>query len=170
MLKLAVILADNEKVPYMGDGDTTYHLGLVRWGLERLVEGCAVLKCSDPGHESWAATLAQLADFHVDAKTGGLQVAKNLSFSVSHRHFSHLFPCFPLGLINATDPRCTAGADNWYTAAMKGPWCAAPAVIMVVSMRHLACGCSTCPPVPLPTHLQTIVVVCKIDEEGIRFC
>ena len=106
----------------MGTGDTTYHLGLVRWGLQRLVEGCAELNCTDPGHDAWAPTLAQLTDFHVNETTGGMMVARNLSFSVSHRHFSHLFPCFPLGLINATDPRCTRGADQWYTAAMKGPW------------------------------------------------
>ena len=30
--------------------------------------------------------------------------------------------CFPLGLINATDPRCTHSADQWYNAAMHGPW------------------------------------------------
>jgi hypothetical protein len=38
----------NEKVNYMGAGDTTYHLGLVRWGLERLVEGCAILSVRSP--------------------------------------------------------------------------------------------------------------------------
>ena len=112
----------NEKITRMGSGDTTYHLALVRWGLGRLVEGCQILHCTDSGHETWSSTLEQLADFAVDGKTGGLQVATNLSFSVSHRHFSHLFPCFPLGLLNATDPRCVVAADQWYNAAMHGPW------------------------------------------------
>lgn len=114
----------NEKVTHMGAGDTTYHLSLVRWGLERLIEGCHVLSCTDPGHETWEATLSKLADFATDPHTGGLRVAANLSFSVSHRHFSHLFPCFPLGLLNATDPRCTIATDQWYAAAMHGPWAA----------------------------------------------
>lgn len=112
----------NEKVPYMGAGDTTYHLALVRWGLERLLEGCEVLSCTDEGKDAWAGKLSELADFAVDSHTGALQVANNLSFSVSHRHFSHLFPCFPLGLINASDPRCTNAVDQWYGAAMHGPW------------------------------------------------
>ena len=38
----------NEKVDYMGTGDTTFHLALVRWGLERLVEGCAILQYDNP--------------------------------------------------------------------------------------------------------------------------
>ena len=80
------------QVPYMGTGDTTYHLGLVHWGLQRLVEGCAELNCTDPGHDTLAPTLALLADFHANETTGALMVAQNLSYSVSHRHFSHLFP------------------------------------------------------------------------------
>ena len=58
----------------------------------------------------------------MDGQTGALRVAQNLSFSVSHRHFSHLFPCWPLGLLNASDPRCMKAADQWYHAAMAGPW------------------------------------------------
>ena len=79
-------------------------------------------RCSGAGHDTWASKLAQLADFAVDGQTGALRVAQNLSFSVSHRHFSHLFPCWPLGLLNATDARCMKAADQWYLAAMKGPW------------------------------------------------
>ena len=65
-------------------------------------------------NEGIIRTLSKLADFAVDAKTGALQVANNLSFTVSHRHFSHL-----LGIV-LRDPTITGdtqllerSVDNW---------------------------------------------------------
>ena len=109
-------------VANMGTGDTTYHLALVKWGLERVIEGCELLKCADPNKARWASILNDLADFATDPRDGGLMLARGREFNWSHRHFSQLFPCFPLGLLNATDKRCEAGADRWYTAAKSGPW------------------------------------------------
>ena len=39
----------------------TDHLALVRWGLQRAIEGCELLHCDDTNKNNWTAALADLA-------------------------------------------------------------------------------------------------------------
>lgn len=103
-----------------GLGDTTYTLGLLRWGLRTLLSVAARSNTTDHRLHEYQSTLENLADFHVSNATigqgAGLMVAEALSFNYTHRHFSHILPCGNLRLLNWTGTSgglCERTLDNW---------------------------------------------------------
>eukprot|EP00039_Didymoeca_costata_P002261 m.58769 g.58769 ORF g.58769 m.58769 type:complete len:807 (+) comp11199_c0_seq1:36-2456(+) len=110
---------------YIGEGDTTYQLSLFKWGLRTLIKACKLLgkKCPDTDLRPYVEALQKAPPYAVSNEAvghgGGLMVAKNLSFATSHRHFSHLLPCWNLGELdwgNAHDEEmslCRKSLLNW---------------------------------------------------------
>lgn len=90
--------------------DTSYDLALLRWGLGALLTSCETLGMRDPMEETWRETLRDLAPYNIDEN--GFMVARDLPFAVSHRHYSHLFALYPLGLLNLEDPQERALAEK----------------------------------------------------------
>ncbi len=98
--------------------DAHYDLALFRWELQALVAACERLKLDDPRLPLWRDTLARLAPFPVDEKTGFL-VGRARPLDRAHRHYSHLFAFYPLRLIDLDDPAqralATRSLDHWLT-------------------------------------------------------
>lgn len=77
---------------------TNYDLALIRWTFAKTAELADRLGLeSDASH--WREVLAEMPEFALSDKTGGLLVAKNIPLQDSHRHLSHLMAIHPLGLI-----------------------------------------------------------------------
>lgn len=83
--------------------DTNYNLGLLRWLLSALIEeeerngnsGAA-------GVAEWKRVLAEMVDFPTDAN--GLMIGSDQPVDMSHRHYSHLLPLYPLYVMDPDDP------------------------------------------------------------------
>jgi hypothetical protein len=82
--------------------DTSYDLALIQWGLQTLLASCVDLGVSDPLESKWKETLRDLTPLCVNEN--GIMVARDLPFEVSHRHYSHLFALYPLGLLDLEKP------------------------------------------------------------------
>ena len=82
--------------------DTNLNLALLRWGLQTLIACNDRLQLNDPMLPKWKETLAKLADYPVDEKTG-LMIGKDMPFARPHRHYSHLFAIFPLYVLNVDE-------------------------------------------------------------------
>jgi alpha-L-fucosidase 2 len=82
--------------------DCTIDVALLRWGLETIVENNRRLGLEDPRDAEWRRTLERLAPYPVNAN--GLMVAGDTPYATSHRHYSHLFPIFPLYLLRWDRP------------------------------------------------------------------
>ncbi len=98
--------------------DAHYDLALFRWELQTLVAACERLKLDDPRLPLWRDTLARLAPFPVDEKTGFL-IGRDRPLDRAHRHYSHLFAFYPLCLLDLDDPvqraLATRSLDHWLT-------------------------------------------------------
>jgi hypothetical protein len=77
--------------------DTSMNIALLRWGLGALLEIDARLGLRDPGAARWREVLENLVDYPVDPEKG-IMVGAGMPFDKPHRHYSHLFGLFPLGL------------------------------------------------------------------------
>jgi alpha-L-fucosidase 2 len=100
-------------------GDSTYHLSLFKWGLVTLPKLCALLQCDEPRHAVFDDMLQNLADFPVNTQLAvgrgrGLQISRGVVVNTSHRHYSHLLPCWNTGLLSWDDPVCVESLDNWH--------------------------------------------------------
>jgi hypothetical protein len=76
--------------------DTNFDLALLRWAVRTLVELDMKFGLSDPQLPAWADVAANLTDYPCEPEDGSLKVAANVSFSIPHRHWSHLFAIMPL--------------------------------------------------------------------------
>jgi alpha-L-fucosidase 2 len=77
---------------------TNFDLGLIRWTFEKAAELAEELGKSDEAGK-WKKILSQWPQYDIDNKTG-FTYAKGVSYTQSHRHFSHLIAFHPLGLID----------------------------------------------------------------------
>merc|ERR1711976_574338 len=100
---------------------TTYEVALCKWGLMTVIQIEKLL--GKPITQKWEDYLNNLAPFQVSESTGSM-VAKDLPFDMPHRHYSHLFPLFPLQLLNPLDSSDAhlgeISLDNW--AKYARPW------------------------------------------------
>lgn len=73
---------------------SSYTLACLRWLASTLITADARLKAGDPIVGECRKVLAKLEPYPVDAKTG-IMVGKDVPFTNSHRHWSHLFMIYP---------------------------------------------------------------------------
>lgn len=74
--------------------DTSFDLALLRWGAGELLTLASRLNISEPLASNYSDVVAHLAPLPTDSF--GIMVASNVSFSIPHRHWSHLFAIWPL--------------------------------------------------------------------------
>jgi hypothetical protein len=86
---------------YGAADDAHYSLSGLMWGLKTLIQTNKTLKLNDPDEAKWNSVLHQLAPLPVDKN--GYMIGKDVPFSLSHRHYSHLFAIYPYRLLNLED-------------------------------------------------------------------
>lgn len=100
--------------------DCNYDLALFRWGCQTLLE----LAPGDTLAEKWQDVLKNLADYPQD--NNGLKIGRDISFTQSHRHYSHLLMIYPLYIMNWDQPEnhslIKKSLEHWhsFTSAMQG--------------------------------------------------
>lgn len=75
--------------------DTSYDLALLKWGLSTLIKITDGKLIYDDKREEWQWVLEHLADYPTNPEQG-IQIAANLPYDRSHRHYSHLLMIYPL--------------------------------------------------------------------------
>lgn len=78
--------------------DCNFDLALVRWGCEKLITICSILKTNDPLLPEWKRILKHLADYPVDER--GFRLGHERTAPTDHQHMSHLLMIYPLYLEN----------------------------------------------------------------------
>ncbi|WP_276504730.1 glycosyl hydrolase family 95 catalytic domain-containing protein [Terrimonas pollutisoli] len=78
--------------------DCNYDLSLFRWGCETLLK----INPNDRLAPRWKDVLTNLTDYPTDAN--GLRVGRDVAFSKSHRHYSHMLMIHPLCSMNWEQP------------------------------------------------------------------
>jgi hypothetical protein len=115
--------------------DTNYELALFKWGLRTLRKICGLLECEEPRAAHFKDIEDNLADFPIDETQPighgrGLKISSDILVNMSHRHYSHLLPCWNTGLLSWDEPAerktCLESLDNWHGgcnggACMLGP-------------------------------------------------
>jgi len=86
---------------YGGDADNNYNLSLLRWACRTLIELNSRYKLDDPLVGKWKETLDNLVAYPVDEN--GLRVGAKMSFTHSHRHWSHMLMIHPLHIMTEDD-------------------------------------------------------------------
>jgi alpha-L-fucosidase 2 len=87
---------------YGADSDNNYNLSLLRWGCQTLIKLNKRYNLKDPLIPTWTKTLKDLTPYPVDEN--GLRVGANLSFTKSHRHWSHILMVHPLHIMTGDQP------------------------------------------------------------------
>jgi hypothetical protein len=87
---------------YGNDEDNNYNLSLLRWACETLIYLNDRYKFNDPLRKEWARVLNDLVPYPQDAN--GFRVGKTLSFTKSHRHWSHNLMVWPLHILSTDQP------------------------------------------------------------------
>lgn len=83
--------------------DTPYNLGLLRWLLTALIEASERSGQPDSAEvAAWKQTLAEMVDYPTDEN--GLRIGSDQAVDMSHRHYSHLLPLYPLYVMDPDDP------------------------------------------------------------------
>jgi alpha-L-fucosidase 2 len=82
--------------------DANYDLSLLRWGCRTLLYINDQLKLKDALADKWQDILNNLTPFPQDER--GLRVGQDASFTLSHRHYSHLLMIYPIYEINWDQP------------------------------------------------------------------
>jgi len=83
---------------YGQDEDNNYNLSLLRWACATLLDLNARLRLNDPLAAEWERILRDLTPYPTDEN--GFRIGKNLAFTRSHRHWSHLLMVWPLHLLS----------------------------------------------------------------------
>jgi hypothetical protein len=78
--------------------DANYDLSLLRWGCRTLLYINDQLKLKDALAVRWQDVLNNLTPFPADEH--GLRIGRDASFTLSHRHYSHLLMIYPIYEIN----------------------------------------------------------------------
>jgi len=84
---------------YGNDADNNYNLSLLRWGCQTLIELNERYDLGDPLVLTWKKTLKDLVDYPVDEN--GLRIGANISYTKSHRHWSHILMVHPLHIMTS---------------------------------------------------------------------
>lgn len=79
--------------------DCNYDIALLRWGCNTLLEATRILSIDDELIPKWKQVVERLTDYPQDEN--GMMIGKDVPFSRSHRHYSHLLMFYPLYLLNA---------------------------------------------------------------------
>lgn len=79
--------------------DCNYDIALLRWGCETLLESSRILRINDNLRPTWQRIAEKLTDY--PQNKDGIMIGKDVPYSRSHRHFSHLLMFYPLHLLNA---------------------------------------------------------------------
>lgn len=79
---------------YGNSEDTVYDLSLFRWGVKTADEVLSILKIEDPNQSKWHDIIDHFVRYPQD--NDGLMVGATLKLTSMHRHWSHLFPIYPL--------------------------------------------------------------------------
>lgn len=78
--------------------DCNYDLSLFRWGCRTLLQ----INPYDESAGKWKDVLRNLTGYPIDST--GLRIGRDVAFSQSHRHFSHMLMIYPLHLMNWEQP------------------------------------------------------------------
>ena len=97
--------------------DTPYNLGLLRWLLTALIEASNRSGQADPAEVAgWRRTLAEMVDYPTDEN--GIRIGRDQAVDMSHRHYSHLLPLYPLYVMDpdapATRELLIRSARHWH--------------------------------------------------------
>lgn len=104
--------------------DCNYDLSLLRWGCQTLIQANSLLGENDPLKAKWQDVLQNLTDYPTNAN--GLMIGRDVPFSISHRHFSHMLMIYPLHVMNWEQPGSREliekSLKHWHSmpAAMQG--------------------------------------------------
>ena len=82
---------------YGDDEDTVYDLSLFRWGVKTAKTVLELLDMTEPNMPKWDKVIENLVPYPVDQD--GLMVGATLKMTSMHRHWSHLFPIYPLHVL-----------------------------------------------------------------------
>ena len=86
-----------------GNGyDTNYSLSTLKWGCKIVLQLNEQLQLNDSMKATWQDLLANTTPYPHDEN--GFMIAAGIPFSLSHRHFSHLFMIYPFYEINWDQP------------------------------------------------------------------
>ena len=88
---------------YGNTKDCNYDIALLRWGCETLLETCRILSIDDDLCLTWQHIVDNLTNY--PQNENGIMIGKDVPYSHSHRHFSHLLMFYPLYLLNAEQQR-----------------------------------------------------------------
>lgn len=88
---------------YGGAEDCNFDLALLRWGCQTLLEITERLKISDPLIPEWKKVMLELTPYPAD--DNGFLIGKDVPYTFSHRHYSHLLNIYPLYLVNKENPQ-----------------------------------------------------------------
>ena len=78
--------------------DCNYDIALLRWGCQTLLKASQILSIKDNLIPKWQEIIEKLTDYPQDEN--GMMIGKDMPFSKSHRHYSHLLMFYPLYLLN----------------------------------------------------------------------
>ncbi|NQT88017.1 discoidin domain-containing protein [bacterium] len=87
---------------YGDDADNNYNLSLLRWGCQALIGLNQRYDLKDPLVPTWRQTLDDLVPYPVDAN--GLRIGATISYTKSHRHWSHILMVHPLHIMTGDQP------------------------------------------------------------------
>jgi alpha-L-fucosidase 2 len=79
--------------------DGTFDLGLIRFALKSLLEGCEILGVTDTEQGVWRRILKMLASYPEHPRQG-IMVRADAPYELPHRHPSHLAPLYPFHLLD----------------------------------------------------------------------
>ena len=82
--------------------DCNFDLALINWSCKTLIEICERLDIQDPLIPKWHETLNDLTDYPQDET--GFFIGRDMPYTKSHRHYSHLLMIYPLYLVNREQP------------------------------------------------------------------
>ena len=93
---------DTYSSEYGAARDANECIAMIQWGCETLIWMCDRLQIDDPDISRWKDILARLVDPPVDEL--GLMIGSDVSFTVSHRHYSHMMSLVPFRTWDFEDP------------------------------------------------------------------
>lgn len=82
--------------------DANYDLSVLNWGLKTLLYINKQLQLHDPLAAKWKDLLDNLTPYPQDEH--GLRIGRDASFTISHRHYSHMLMIYPIYAINWDQP------------------------------------------------------------------
>lgn len=98
--------------------DCNFDLALLKWSCQTLLEADQILSLNDPLTNKWKDIVENLVDFPEDPEDGFL-IGKDVPYSSSHRHYSHLLMIYPLYLVNVDQPegkeRIQRAISHWHS-------------------------------------------------------